>query len=120
MSSPHSPLPPVEVREAVSCMCAHGQSCSSFAPGHALHLIQQRMASATPSDWVDAIVEAGDPESGVLRLRTLQDGVPLFVWSAAGAAIGIAPGTPVSLHARYHVLAEGRTRVNVAPLRAND
>jgi hypothetical protein len=104
---------PVEVRESVACMCDHGDTCSSFAPGHALHLIQARMASATPSDWADAIVEAADARSGFVIVRTLDDAEPIALWNGTGAASTLTPGTPVSLHERYHVLAVGRERFNV-------
>ena len=94
-------------------MCDHGDVCSSFAPGHALHLIQARLASATPSDWSDAIVESADAATGVIVVRTLSDAAPIAVWSAAGAAEHLAPGSPVALHERYHVLAVGRERFNI-------
>jgi hypothetical protein len=113
VSSPqrHNPLAPV--RERVACMCDHGDVCSSFAPGHALHLIQSRLASATPSDWSDAIVEHADAETGVIVVRSLSEGTPIAVWSAAGAAESVAPGSPVALHGRYNVLAVGRERFNI-------
>src|SRR5690606_36161308 len=69
--TPQTRLSPHEVRQDVACMCDHGYACSSFAPGHALHLIQARMASATPLGWADALVEDADAASGVLILRTL-------------------------------------------------
>jgi hypothetical protein len=94
-------------------MCVHGYACSSFAPGHALHLIQARMASATPLGWVDALVEDADAASGVLALRTL-DGDLVTVWNAGGAALEAAASTPVSLHRDYAVLAVGATQYNVA------
>ncbi|MFH8252488.1 hypothetical protein ACH3VR_19125 [Microbacterium sp. B2969] len=114
MSTPHSHIPPLKVRERAACMCVHGRACSTFAPGHALHLIQSRLASATPSDWVDAIVEATLAD-GTVALRTL-DGAPVTVWSGAGAAQEVFAGAPVSLHQRYDVLAVGQRRFNVAPL----
>lgn len=113
MSSPQRHNHPVEVRERGACMCDHGDSCSSFAPGHALHLIQARLASATPSDWYDAIVESTDAATGVIVVRTLSDSAPVAVWSAAGAAEFVAPGSPVALHGRYNVLAIGRERFNI-------
>jgi hypothetical protein len=94
-------------------MCNHGDVCSSFAPGHALHLIQSRLAAATPSDWSDAIVESADAATGVIIVRTLSDAAPIAVWSAAGAAQSVAPGSPVALHGRYHVLAVGPERFNI-------
>lgn len=112
MSTPlnrHSPLP---VRERAACMCSSGGRCSSFAPGHALHLIQARIASATPAGWVDALVVSTDAVAGDLVVQTL-DGEIHQLWNASGAALEAAPGTPVGLHARYGVLAVGRTQFNV-------
>lgn len=106
-------IPPLEVREAGSCMCIDGGACSSVAPGHALHLIQARLASATPSDWVDAFVTAVDDASGHVVVRTVE-GEPIAVWSAAGATDAVTVGEPVALHSRYHVLAVGAHRFNVA------
>jgi hypothetical protein len=94
-------------------MCDHGDVCSSYAPGHALHLIQARLASATPAEWSDALVTDVDAAAGVIRLVAL-DGTAHTVWNAGGAALEVAPGIPVALHARYGVLAIGRTQYNVA------
>ena len=113
MSRPQQHNTPVEVRESVACMCDHGDACSSFAPGHALHLIQARLASATPSDWADAIVEAADARSGFVIVRTLEGTESISLWNGTGAAAQLAPGTPVALHERYHVLAVGSARFNV-------
>ncbi len=113
MSSPQHRIPPLEVRERATCMCDHGDTCSSFAPGHALHLIQARLAAATPSEWADAIVEASDRRSGVVIVRTVADGAPVALWNGTGAAAAVTPGTPIALHERYHVLAVGSARFNV-------
>lgn len=113
MSTPLHRHSPLEVTERAACMCDHDDVCSSFAPGHALHLIQARLASATPSDWVDGIVEWADAVTGELRVRTL-DGDARSLWNASGAALEAPEGTPVALHSRYHVLAVGRVQFNVA------
>ena len=113
MSSPHRRLPPLPVRGASACMCSRGDDCSSFAAGHALHLIQARLASATPSGWVDSMVEAVDHASGDIVLRSIEHGERLHIWSAAGAAGALEPGEPVAVHSRYHVLAAGALRFNV-------
>ena len=105
-------LSPLKVRERVACMCDHGSVCSSFAPGHALHLIQARMASATPRGWTDAIVEQADAASGALTVRTL-DGAEHQLWNAGGAALEATPGTPVAVHVAYGVLSVGRVQYNV-------
>lgn len=114
MSSPQRSQPPAEVRERPVCMCVHGQRCSSYAPGHALHLIQARLARATPSEWADALVEASDARSGVIVLRRLDDDTVVTVWNGAGAADAVEPGLPVALHERYDVLDAGGRRWNVA------
>jgi hypothetical protein len=113
VSSPHRHLPPLQVRERAACMCSLGGSCSSFAPGHALHLIQARLSSATPTEWVDAIVEATDAAHGVVVVRTLVAGELVELWSGAGAAHDAVVGAPVALHSRYDVLALGAARFNV-------
>lgn len=113
MSTPQNHLSPSTVRERSACMCHRGDACSSHSPGHALHLIQARLASATPSEWVDAVVEHADPVSGDVVVRTL-DGAAHALWNAAGAALEAPIGTPVALHVRYGVLAVGRTQFNVA------
>jgi hypothetical protein len=113
VSTPHRHLPPLQVRERAACMCVHGESCSSFAPGHALHLIQARLSSATPSEWVDAIVESTDDENGVVFVRTLGEGELIELWNGSGAAREAATGAPVALHGRYDVLAVGSLRFNI-------
>lgn len=113
MSTPLNRLSPLSVRERSACMCQHGDACSSFAAGHALHLIQARIASATPAEWVDAIVERSDAAEGELLVRTL-DGTAHSLWNGAGAALEAPAGTPVALHVRYGVLAVGRSQFNIA------
>lgn len=113
MSTPHSHIPPLQVRERAACMCSHGGTCSSYAPGHALHLIQSRLAAATPSDWIDAIVEGADAATGDVVLRSIHDASRLPLWNAEGAAESLAVGEPVALHSRYDVLSVGTRRYNV-------
>lgn len=113
MSTPLNHLSPLSVRERSACMCRHGFACSSFAAGHALHLIQARISSATSAEWADAIVEHADAITGELSVRTL-DGTAHVLWNASGAALEAPVGTPIALHVRYGVLAVGRTQFNVA------
>lgn len=112
MSTPHLRFQPVPVPETAACMCAGGGSCSSFAPGHALHLIQSRLAAATPAEWTDAIVDEVDASTGDITLRTVEDGEAVRLWNGAGAAGSLSAGAPVALHRRYDVLAVGRERFN--------
>ena len=115
MSTPLNRLSPLPVRERAACMCSHGGRCSSFAPGHALHLIQARLASATPGEWVDAIVTSTDASEGSLLLHTV-DGAPVALWSGAGAADHLVVGTPVAFHPRYHALSVGGRLFNCLAL----
>lgn len=115
MSTPPFRLSPLEVTGRAGCMCDHGDVCSSFAPGHALHLIQARLASATLSGWVDAVVVDVDAAAGTIRLVSLE-GTPIDVWNAGSAALEVAVGSPVSVHGQWDVLAIGTLRYNVARL----
>ncbi len=109
MFTPHNRLTPAPVRQDELCMCGHGGACSSFAPGHAVHLIQSRLVAATPSEWIDAIVTTADAAEGSLLLHGLADDAPIALWNGAGAAEAVTPGTPVAYHPRYHALsADGR------------
>lgn len=119
MSTPQSHIPAPLVRERAACMCVHGERCTSVAPGHALHLIQARLAAATPSEWTDAVVESADAVTGVVVARSLTDAAPIVLWSGAGAASVVSVGEPVSVHRRYDVLAVGPQRFNVAPIRSD-
>lgn len=113
MSTPHNRLTPAPVRQDTLCMCVHGDACSSFAPGHAVHLIQARLVSATPAEWVDALVIAAEPEHGTIELLSL-DGDRLVLWNGLGAASTVETGTPVSFHPRYHTLNVGGELYNSA------
>ncbi|MDQ1128905.1 hypothetical protein [Microbacterium sp. SORGH_AS_0888] len=112
MSRPFRPARPVEERSAAECMCHVGGPCTSYQPGHALHLVQARLAAATPGEWVDGFVVNADPDAGVLTVRTLEGVVTTFE-NAAGAAASVARDEPVAVHARYRVLAVGRRRFNL-------
>jgi len=107
VSTPQNRLTPAPVRQDAICMCATGGACSSFAAGHAVHLIQARLVSATPTEWVDAIVTDVDAD-GVVELVSL-DGATVHLWNGAGATDILTEGAPVAFHPRYHALhANGR------------
>ncbi|MFJ6652707.1 hypothetical protein ACIQLJ_07925 [Microbacterium sp. NPDC091313] len=114
MSSPSHRRPPLPVRERAMCMCRLGAECSSYAAGHALPLIQARLAAATPAGWSDALVERVDERAGEVDLRLVGDGGRVRLWLAA--ASGVAEGDPVALHRAYGVLAAAGRRRNVAIL----
>lgn len=115
MSTSPSRLTPTSVRQDTVCMCAVGRACSSFAPGHAVHLIQARLVSATPTEWIDAIVTAVGAD-GTIELHAVADDSRRTVWNGAGAADALAPGVPVALHGRYHVVNVGGRLFNALPL----
>lgn len=105
----HNRLTPAPVRQDAVCMCARGGACSSFAPGHAVHLIQARLVAATPSEWVDAVVTTVDAAAGTIVLHGILDDVEIALWNGAGAADAVSAGSPVAYHPRYHALhADGR------------
>lgn len=115
MSTSRTRLTPPSVRQDAVCMCALGHTCTSFAPGHAVHLIQSRLVSATPSEWVDAIVTSTAAD-GTIVVHTVTDGTQLTVWNGAGAADTVSPGLPVAFHGRYHVLNVGGRLFNALAL----
>lgn len=116
MSPQQNRLTPAPVRRDELCMCGHGGTCSSFEPGHAVHLIQARLVASTPSEWVDAIVTEVADADGTLLLHTLADGEPIELWNGAGAADAAPVGTPVAYHPRYHALSAGGHLFNALPL----
>jgi hypothetical protein len=116
VSSPQHRRPPLEVRERSMCMCVHGGSCTAFAPGHAVHLIQARLVSATPSEWVDAVVRSADPATGEIVVDDVHDGARRRLWNAGAALGSVSSGEPVAVHRRYGVLAARGGRFSVAVL----
>ena len=96
-------------------MCAAGGACSSFDPGHAVHLIQARLVSATPTEWVDALVETVAAD-GTLVLRRFVDDTAIVLWNGAGAAEALTAGAPVAYHPRYHALSGAGRLFNTAEI----
>ncbi len=116
MPTPPPRIPAARARQAAACMCRTGRACSSFAPGHAVHLIQARLVAATPGEWADAIVADVDPASGEIWIRLWTDGTVISLWNGAGASDAVEPGAPVAYHARHHVLTVGSRRFNALRL----
>lgn len=92
--------------------CERARECRSDRPGHRLHAMAQRLAAATATKWIDALVTSVDPD-GVATLATL-DGVARRVWHHDAFAGALHPGDPVAVHALYGVLAHGDSRFSVA------
>lgn len=104
MSTPRNRPETTPVRqERSACACTAGPAARRSPPVTRCTLIQARLASATPGEWVDAIVTSTDASEGSLLLHTL-DGAPVALWSGAGAADHLVVGTPVAFHPRYHAL----------------
>jgi hypothetical protein len=86
--------------------------CVSESAGHALSAIQLRVASATPSKWVDATVLSVHAD-GRAVLTPAFGGADITVWNHADLAHILAVGDPIAVHSVYNVLAVGTRRYNV-------
>lgn len=82
------------------------------APGHALSLIQQRLASATPGKWADAVVVAVSA-AGWIEVAVLADDSTLMLWNHGDHTGALRIGDPVAVHSVYDVLAVGGAKYNV-------
>ena len=82
------------------------------APGHGLSLIQERLASATPSKWADAVVVAVSP-AGWIEVVLLSDESAVILWNHADLSDALRVGDPVAVHSVYDVLAAGGAKYNV-------
>lgn len=94
---------------------------TGFEVGCELHPIQLRAALATPSHWVDAIVERVE-EDGWLRLVDLS-GASWRAWHHESLGERVTAGEPVALHRVYGVLSVGRDHLSVriaAPVATTD
>lgn len=80
---------------AVDCDAAHAMMCALEAPGHAAYPMQERIASATPRQWEDAIVASIEAD-GWVGARTLDDGELVRVWRHGGFPVVV--GEPVAVH----------------------
>lgn len=81
----------VPLRETFA-MC-NSSVCASGHAGHSVLPIQERVASASPSAWRDALV--GRAVNGSVEL-VLLDGDTRVVWNHD--ALGLATGDPVAWH----------------------
>lgn len=86
--------------------------CAATVPGHELSLIQERLASATPSKWADAVVVAVS-SAGWIEVAVLTDDSTLMLWNHADHTDTVRVGDPVAVHAVYDVLAAGGAKYNV-------
>ncbi len=93
--------------------CEHGAMCTDDRPGHAVTLMHLRLAHLDRDGWVDALVTAAEPD-GTIGLHRWSDGTALRFWHHANRRELLVPGSVVSVHRRYGVLAAGAHRLNVA------
>ena len=100
------------LQQSLATACEQGMMCVHDRAGHQLGAIQWRLATATPSGWVDGIVSAVDVD-GWVTVATL-DGATERVWNHADLTTTLRVGEPVSVHDRYAVLVAGELRLNVA------
>lgn len=101
-----------ETQHEVDRTCEHASMCASERTGHALSLIQLRVASATPSKWLDATVSSVSADGGIV-LAPVFGNEAITVWNHADLRGTLAIGDPVALHTLYDVLAVGDRRFNV-------
>lgn len=100
------------VQDVMQCARAAGESCLNHGAGHAMHALQERVTSATPSKWRDGFishVSAG----GWIGVELLETGETAWLWNHADLTASVTVGQPVAVHALYHALAVGRERINV-------
>jgi hypothetical protein len=93
--------------------CEQGAMCIDDRPGHAVTLMRLRLAHLHPEGWVDAVVTDVEHD-GTVVLRRWTDGAEVRVWHHTNRRDLLVPGSVVSVHERYGVLAAGEHRLNVA------
>jgi hypothetical protein len=92
--------------------CETHEACTSDRPGHGVNAVQARLAHATPSKWIDAIV-LGIDSAGFVTVVDLAGGIRRL-WHHAPLGDVLAVGEPVAVHEVYGVLAHGEHRLSVA------
>ncbi len=86
--------------------------CAATAPGHSLPLIQERLATATPGKWADAVVVEVSA-AGWIEVAVLTDDTTQVLWNHADLTGSVGVGDPVAVHSVYDVLAVGGAKYNV-------
>lgn len=99
--------------QQASAACERGAICIDDRPGHAVTLMRLRLAHLHPDGWVDAVV-ADVAADGTIELQRWSDGSSIRAWHHTDQSDLLVPGSVVSVHERYGVLAAGGHRLNVA------
>src|SRR5262249_31784590 len=95
------------------CAFEQAEMCADNRPGHSVHLLQLRVASATRTKWTDAIVLDVHPDGWLALSPVDEGGERLRVWNHADLSRVVHVGDPVAVHTLYNVLAVGRQRFSV-------
>jgi hypothetical protein len=93
--------------------CERGEMCVDDRPGHAVTMMRLRLAHLDPDGWSDAVV-VGTDDDGTVELRQWAAGGTVRVWHHIDRSDLLTPGSPVSVHQRYGLLAVGGDRLSVA------
>ena len=87
-------LTTARLQQSLATACEQGEMCVHDRSGHQLSAIQWRLATATPSGWVDALVTAVESD-GWITVATL-DGESTRLWNHADRTSSLRVGEPVS------------------------
>ncbi|MCP2031241.1 hypothetical protein L1277_001332 [Okibacterium sp. HSC-33S16] len=93
-------------------MLCSANGCDKTTAGHGLRALQVRVVAATPSKWIDGIVEQASA-NGWIRIALIDSGETRWVWNHTNLSSEAKPGTPVALHSLYATLVIGSRRINV-------
>lgn len=104
----------VDTRSDLTATCAWEQAdmCADNRPGHSTHVLQLRLAAATPTKWRDATVVSVNSD-GWIEIAPVDGGSTVLVWNHDDLTRDLPLGEPVALHAVYNVLTVGRRRISV-------
>jgi hypothetical protein len=83
------------------CTPEDDRPCTSYGPGHHLHVINAKFAGRTPWGWHDGVVT--DIHDGDVVTRYVESGHRVRVWHHAPLP-GLEVGVPVRVHEQYAVL----------------
>jgi len=87
-------------------------ACGATMAGHELAPIQERVASATPGKWADAIVISANA-GGWVEVGLVASNESIVLWNHADLTGSLSAGDAVALHSVYDVLAVGDVKHNV-------
>ena len=104
-------VPMEDLTHTNTFVCADGEPCRLYRPGHHIHAIHWSAARRSPEFLRDAIVRA--VEGNRVEVEYL-DGRSETYWNHENLAALLSPGVPVSIHTQFHLLVVGMRSFNVA------